>query len=422
VKEVATLPRMHTFELGLAQVLFAAMQIYIPWLAAFVPGVPLSELATLSLAQSFVWPLAMVAQLQLRALYVSRGERSLFPLFIQLRLGACILLVAVTAVAAVFLRQGLALFAIAVTLALIKSVEGFADIMQCERQRTMDLRPVARSQSWRCAIFIGVYSVALVVSGELVTALAAALACSVAWVLAADLGPLASWRVTLAQRVGLEHALPTLRTGLTLSAAVALTSLAAMVGRWAALRAGDIDTVAAAALAGTIGSVVAVVMGTTQHYSLAPARTHLASGGMDAFRAWYRGVTLRLHLLMAFLALVWLAVALLSWHGVLPFADHLGSQQLQHTVIVLAGCFIAGGWLSAPCIADTVLLYLQHRYAVILLLAAAQLAGAAAASFALYPAMGWAAIGVAEIVRALVLVGAVRIVASQRRAAHEAAC
>jgi hypothetical protein len=406
---------MHAFELGLSQVLFAAMQVYIPWLAAFAHEVPLSQLAMLSLAQSFVWPLAMVAQLQLRALYVSRGDRSLFPFFVQLRLIACLLLVLVTAIVAVFLRQGLLLFAIAVALALIKSVESVADIMQSELQRTMDLRPVARSQSWRCAIFAGVYTAALVLSGELVTALTAALACSAAWVLAVDVGPHVSWRTALSQRVDLELAVPTLRSGLTLSGAVALTSLAMMVGRWAALRAGDIDTVAAAALAGTVASVVAVVMGATQHYSLAHARSHLLAGGIDAFRRWYGGITVRLHLVMALLAFAWAAVAFLSWHGALPFADRLGSQRLQQTVIVLAGCFVAGGWLSVLCIADTVLLYLQQRYAVILLVAVLQLVAAAVASVALYPSAGWVAIGLAEIIRAFALVGAIRFIASQQR-------
>jgi len=327
----------------------------------------------------------------------------------------------VTAIVAVFLRQGLLLFAIAVALALIKSVESLSDIMQSERQRTMDLRPVARSQSGRCAIFIAVYTVALVLSGELVTALAAALTCSAAWVIAVDFGPRASFRAAIVQRLSLDDALPALRTGLMLSGAVALTSLAAMVGRWAALRAGDLETVAAAALAGTVASIVAVVVGTTQHYSLAPARSRLA-GGVPAFRRWYRGVTFPLHWAMALLALGWGAVALLSWHDALPFSQRLGSLRLQQTVIVLAGCFIAGGWLCVLCIADTVLLYLQHRYVSILLLAVLQLAAAAAVGLALYPIVGWTAIGAGEIARAFVLFCAVRMALPQPRDARQAAC
>ena len=72
-------------EVALSQAIFAAMQVYIPWLAA--SKAPLAELAMLALAQSIVWPLSMIAQLQLRTIYVVQGERSLFPLFVLLLTG-----------------------------------------------------------------------------------------------------------------------------------------------------------------------------------------------------------------------------------------------------------------------------------------------------------------------------------------------
>lgn len=406
--------------LAISQIAFAGMQIYIPWLAASRGS--MAELAMLSLAQSFVWPLAMLSMLQLRTLYVARGEKALFPLFVQLRLGMCVLLIACSAITAAFLGQGYLLFAVAVALALIKSVEAVADIMQSELYRSLNVRPAARSQTWRCAIFIGIYTIVLVLSDDLVIALTAALACIAAWVLAVDMEPRAFWREVLAQGIRLDSILPTVRVGLGLSAAVALTSLSVMVGRWAALRAGDTQTIAAAALAGTVASVVAVVLSATQQYSLAPARVHLLAGGVPAFRRWFSRVTSGIHVLMALLALAWVGAAVLVWTGALPFADRLGTQRLQDTVIVLAGCFIAAGWLTVLCLADTVLLVLHMRYATLLLLGVLQVVAATAVSLVLYPQLGWIAIGIAEIVRSLSFIAAVRFDAYRLRTASQAPC
>lgn len=406
--------------LAISQIAFAGMQIYIPWLAASRGS--MAELAMLSLAQSFVWPLAMLSMLQLRTLYVARGEKALFPLFVQLRLGMCVLLIACSAITAAFLGQGYLLFAVAVALALIKSVEAVADIMQSELYRSLNVRPAARSQTWRCAIFIGIYTIVLVLSDDLVIALTAALACIAAWVLAVDMEPRAFWREVLAQGIRLDSILPTVRVGLGLSAAVALTSLSVMVGRWAALRAGDTQTIAAAALAGTVASVVAVVLSATQQYSLAPARVHLLAGGVPAFRRWFSRVTSGIHVLMALLALAWVGAAVLVWTGALPFADRLGTQRLQDTVIVLAGCFIGAGWLTVLCLADTVLLVLHMRYATLLLLGVLQVVAATAVSLVLYPQLGWIAIGIAEIVRSLSFIAAVRFDAYRLRTASQAPC
>lgn len=406
--------------LAISQIAFAGMQIYIPWLAASRGS--MAELAMLSLAQSFVWPLAMLSMLQLRTLYVARGEKALFPLFVQLRLGMCVLLIACSAITAAFLGQGYLLFAVAVALALIKSVEAVADIMQSELYRSLNVRPAARSQTWRCAIFIGIYTIVLVLSDDLVIALTAALACIAAWVLAVDMEPRAFWREVLAQGIRLDSILPTVRVGLGLSAAVALTSLSVMVGRWAALRAGDTQTIAAAALAGTVASVVAVVLSATQQYSLAPARVHLLAGGVPAFRRWFSRVTSGIHVLMALLVLAWVGAAVLVWTGALPFADRLGTQRLQDTVIVLAGCFIGAGWLTVLCLADTVLLVLHMRYATLLLLGVLQVVAATAVSLVLYPQLGWIAIGIAEIVRSLSFIAAVRFDAYRLRTASQAPC
>ncbi|MES3004296.1 MAG: hypothetical protein V4787_26635, partial [Pseudomonadota bacterium] len=102
-------------EVALSQAIFAAMQVYIPWLAA--SKAPLADLAMLSLAQSIVWPLTMIAQLQLRTIYVVQGERSLLPLFVQLRLGSCVFLVASAAFVTGMLGAGSLLLTLAVALA-----------------------------------------------------------------------------------------------------------------------------------------------------------------------------------------------------------------------------------------------------------------------------------------------------------------
>jgi hypothetical protein len=400
--------RWEISEVALSQAIFAAMQVYIPWLAA--SRAPLDDLAMLSLAQSVVWPLAMVAQLQLRTIYVVQGESSLLPLFVQMRLGGCVFLVAGAAIATGLLNAGPLLLTVAVALALIKCVENMADIMHGELQRALEVSRAARSQTYRCAIFIGVYTVCMVSSGQLLASLALACVAMAVWVLVVDMRPRKFWRDLLVHGAHLEHVGPTLKAGLLLSSAVAVMSLSLMVGRWAAMRAGDIETLGAAALAGTMASLVAVILGATHQFSITQARTQLAMGGTTAFRAWSGTVTRRLHMAFAGLTLAWLAAAIVAHELGPALPGHHLRSGMQDTVVVLAGCFLAGGWLSALCFADTMLLYLMRRNGPILLVSIFQLGAAAAVSLALYPQLGWVAIGVAEILRGLTFVAATRYV------------
>jgi hypothetical protein len=393
-------------EVALSQALFAAMQVYIPWLAA--SKAPLADLAMLSLAQSVVWPLAMIAQMQLRTIYVVQGERSLLPLFVQLRLGGCVFLVASAAIAMGMLRSAPLLLGLAVALALIKCVENVADIMHGELQRTMEMSRAARSQTYRCAIFIAVYTAGMVSTGQLLVSLVAACVAMAGWVLVADIRSRRFWRDLLTHGGNLDRVGPTLKAGLCLSTAVALSSLAVMVGRWAAMRAGDMETLAASALAGTMASLVAVVLGATLQFSLTQARSQLALGGTAAFRAWCSTVTRRLHVAFAGLTLAWAAAAVLAYDFGLPVPGHHLGSGMQETVFVLAGCFLAGGWMGVLCFTDILLLYLMRRHGAILFIALLQVAGAAAASLLLYPLVGWIAIGVAELARGLSFVVAAR--------------
>ena len=166
------------------------MQVSIPWLAALTA--PLGDLAMLSLAQSVVWPIAMVAQLQLRNIYLVQGERRLLPLFVQLRLAGCVLLIASASIAMGVLHPSPLLFSLALALALIKCVEHVADIMHAELQRAMEIRRAARSQTYRCALFMGVYTAALLISGQLLASMLTALAAMGAWVLLVDMQPAGS--------------------------------------------------------------------------------------------------------------------------------------------------------------------------------------------------------------------------------------
>ncbi|WP_141509870.1 polysaccharide deacetylase family protein [Ramlibacter sp. WS9] len=406
VSAVAQSAHWEVSEVALSQTIFAAMQVYIPWLAA--SKAPLADLATLALAQSIVWPLAMIAQLQLRTIYVVQGERSLLPLFVQLRLAGCVFLVACAAIATGMLHSGPLLLSLAVALALIKCVENVADIMHGELQRAMEVSRGARSQTYRCAIFISVYTVGMVSGGQLLLSLVAAAAAMAAWVVVVDMRPRRFWRDLLTQGGNLDQVGPTLKAGLSLSTALAFSSLSVMVGRWAAVRAGDTEVLAATALAGTMASIVAVVLVATQQYSFTPARAQLDAGGMPAFRAWCRAVTWRLHVAFAGLTLAWVAAAVLVYYFGLPVPGHHLGIGLQHTVVVLAGCFLAGGWLSVLCFADILLQYLMRRHGTILFIAMMQVAAAAAASMLLYPLMGWIAIGIAELVRGLTFIVAVR--------------
>ena len=407
-------------EVALSEAIFAAMQIYIPWLAA--AKAPLADLAMLALAQSIVWPLAMIAQLRLRTIYLVQGERSLFPLFVRLRLVGCVFLVASAAIITGLLRSGSLLLSLAVALALIKCVENLADIMHGELQRAMELSRAARSQTYRCAIFIGVYTVGMVSSGQLLLSLVFALVAIAGWVLAVDMRSRSFWRDLLTYGGGMDHVGPTLKAGLCLSIAVAITSLSMMVGRWAAVRAGDTEVLAASALAGTMASIVTVLLVVSQQFSITHARSQLAVGGIPAFRAWCSTVSRRLHTAFAGLTLAWAAAAILVYDFGLTLPGHHLGIGMQSTVVVLAGCFLAGGWLSVFCFTDTLLLYLTLSHRAILLIAVLQVATAATGSLLLYPLVGWIAIGIAELVRGLSFVMAVRYTSRQLESPGRVSC
>jgi peptidoglycan/xylan/chitin deacetylase (PgdA/CDA1 family) len=413
VESAAKPARWQVSEVALSQAIFAAMQVYIPWLAA--ARAPLADLAMLALAQSIVWPLAMIAQLQLRTIYLVQGERSLLPLFVQLRLVGCVFLLASAATVTGLLRSGPLLLSLAVGLALIKCVENVADIMHSELHRAMEVSRAARSQTYRCAIFIAVYTVGMVSSGQLLVSLLAAFVAMAGWVLVVDMRPRRFWRDFLARGGSLHHVGPTLRAGLCLSTALALSSLSVMVGRWAAVRAGDTEVLAASALAGTMASIVAVLLVVTLQFSLPQARTQLNAGGMTAFRAWCSTVESRLHMAFTALLLGWATAAMLVYDFGLPLPGHHLAVGMQHTVIVLAGCFLAGGWLNVLCFTDTLLQYLTLRHRAILLVAVVQVTAAAVASLLLYPLIGWIAIGVAELVRGLSFIIAVRYATDRRQ-------
>jgi hypothetical protein len=394
-------------EVALSQAIFAATQIYIPWLAA--SRAPVADLAMLALAQSLVWPMAMVAQMQLRTIYVIQAQQRLLPLFVQLRLGACVLLVVCAALASVLLQRSELLLALTVVLAVMKCVENLADIMQGELQRAMAIGRAARSQTIRCAIFIGVYTACLVASARLVFSLVAAVAGMAAWVAAVDLRPRRIWREVFGRVRDFERVTATFKAGLCLSAAIALTSLSMMVGRWAAMRAGDTRALAACALAGTVASAVAVVLGATLQFSITHARAQFDSGGLRAFRAWTsKAIARRLHLGFGALALAWVIGAVLAYDFTLPLPGRHADRGMQDTVVMLSGCFLVGGWLSVLCFPDTMLLYLLQRHRTILLIGIVQVVAAAGASLVLYPFIGWPAIGVAELVRGSCFVLAVR--------------
>lgn len=418
MKSSAGSSHLEISEVALSQAIFAAMQVCIPWLAA--SRTPLTDLAMLSLAQSVVWPLSMIAQLQLRSIYLVQGEKTLLPLFVQLRLAGCVFLLACASLAMVVLHSGSLLFSLALALALIKCVEHVAEIVHAELQRTTQVARASRSQTVRCAIFIGVYTIGLVISGRLLVSLLAALAAMAGWVALVDLRPGSFWRDLLAHRGGLSHFGPILKAGLALSTAVALSSLSVMVGRWAALRANDMEAVAAAALAGTVASVVAVILASTQQYSFVQARAKLGLGGIPAFRSWSSSVTSRLHMAFATLTVACVAAAIVAHDFALPLPGSHGGG-LKNIVAVLAGSFLAGGWLNVLCFPDTLLLMVLRRHASILLIALLQVGVAICASLFLYPLMGWIAIGVAELARGLCLFVATRYASKRLQIIEKAA-
>jgi hypothetical protein len=398
--------RLEISEVALSQAMFAATQISIPWLAAL--RAPVRDLAMLALAQSIVWPLAMVAQLQLRTIYVVQAQPSLLPLFVRLRLGACVLLVVGAAGASVLLQRSALLLGLTLVLAAMKSVENVADILQGEWQRALEIGRAARSQAVRCAIFMTVYTGCLAASARLVLSLLAAVLAMAAWVAVIDMKPQRIWRMVFGRLNEFGQVVTTCQAGLCLAAAVALTSLSMMVGRWAAMRAGDTRALAACALAGTVASAVAVVLGATLQYSITYARAQLEAGGVRAFRAWSVKVARRLHLAFLALSLAWAAAAVLAYDFSLPLPGRHADRGVQDIVVVLSGCFLVGGWLSVLCFPDTMLLYLLQRHRSILLIGLVQVAAAGIASLVVYPLVGWPAIGAAELVRGACFVLAVR--------------
>jgi len=411
VTALPTSSRSEISEMALSHAFFASMQVYIPWLAA--SRAPLPELAMLSLAQSVVWPLAMLCQLQLRHIYLAQGDRSLLPRFVVLQFAGCLLLPVAGVTAAAILQPDGFLLAVALALALVKSLEGAADIVHAELLRARNGGAAWRSQTFRCAIFIALYTAGLLTSDNLLAALSLAIAGVAAWVVLVDLRPhLLGWAV-LRTSARLSELTPTFKAGISLSCALALSSLALMVGRWAAARAGDVEAVAAATLAATMASAVALLFGAAQQLSITDARGHLVSGGIAAFRASMDPVSRRLHLLFAGLGLAWLTAAVVASQFALPLPTRNGGHGLQQIVLVLAGCYLAAGWMAVLCFNDTLLLALQRRHRVVLLIALAQVATAAGLSVLLYPWMGWTAIGVAEVARGLTFLAAVKYAARQ---------
>jgi hypothetical protein len=296
-----------------------------------------------------------------------------------------------------------------------------ADIMHGELHRAREVSRAARSQTLRCAIFIGVYTAGMVSSGRLLVSLIAAFAAMASWVLAVDMPPRSFWRDLLTRRGSLDEVATTFKAGLCLATALALSSLSVMVGRWAAEWAGDTEVLAASALAGTMASIVAVLLGMSLQFSLTQARAQLNAGGMTAFRTWCSRVQWRLHIAFAALVASWGIAAMLVYDFGLPLPGHPLAAGMQHTVIVLAGCFLLGGWLNVLCFRDTLLQHLTQRHRSILLIALLQVAAAAAASLLLYPLIGWIAIGIAELVRGLSFVIGVRYTAGRRQSTAQAA-
>jgi hypothetical protein len=379
----------------ISQVAYAVMQVYIPWFAA--AHTPIAEVAMLSLAQSIVWPLAMLTQLQLRRIYLLRSDGDLLAVFYRIRLLGCGFLVVAAVAAAAFTGSGRLLLGLALMLALIKAVEGVSDIGQAEFQRALRPEKAAWTQTVRCAIFIAAYTVSLTLSSNLVWSLMLALAAMSVWVGAIDL------RGTFRpRRLGKHavHAVPDiLRSGVLLSSATALTSVSIMVGRWAAMQEGDVTTMAAAALAATVSSVVALLLSTCQQFSIPGARSRFLSGGVEACKASLSATTRALHFAFAGMVLAWAGAFLVaSSYGVsLPRLGESGS--LMNVTFALAGCYLVSGWLSVLSFKGTMVLMIAHRHRDVLAVAAMQALVAAAISFTFYPFVGWHAIALAELAR-----------------------
>lgn len=373
------------------------MQAYIPWFAA--TRLPIADLALLSLAQSIVWPLAMLTQLQLRNIYLLRSDSDLLPVFYRLRLLGCVVLVFTAAAGAGLTGSGRLLLELALMLAFIKCAEGLADIGLAEFQRTLRPDKAALSQTARCLIFIAVYTVSLTLWRDLVQSLLLALAAMTVWVVVMDL------RGTLRLHSSATHGHPShtvpdiLSAGLLLSSATALSSVSIMVGRWAAMREGDVTTMAAAALAVTVSSVVAVLLSTCQQFSIPGARRCFSVGGIEACKASLTATTRALHLTFAGLVLAWAGAFLMSR----SFGIHLPrlgeSSSIMKVTFALAGCYLASGWLGVLHFRESMVLLIEQRNRVVLGIAAAQALVAAAISFIFYPLLGWFAIGLAELGR-----------------------
>lgn len=387
--------------LVISQVAYLVMQAYIPWFAA-ATHTPLAELGMLSLAQSIVWPLAMLTQLQLNRIYLLRGDSDLLAVFYRLRLLGSLLLIAGALAGAVLTGSGRLLIELALLLALIKCAEGLADIAHTELYRKLRAEKAARSLTVRCAIFIAIYTVSLTLSGHLAWSLLLSLAAMAVWVVTVDLRDSMRFQGAGPRGPATQEAVRAiLGAGVLLSGALALSSVSIMVGRWAAMRAGDVTTMAAAALALTVSSVAAVLLTTCQQYLIPRARQHFLHGGIEACKASLSGGIRALHLAFAGLVVAWGAIFLLAT----SFQVHLPQLGQSSAVIkvtfALAGCYLVSGWLSVLHFKATMVLLIMQRNGFVLWVAVVQALVAAAISFILYPRVGWTAIGFAELGRSV---------------------
>jgi hypothetical protein len=381
----------------IGQAAYVLMQAYIPWFAA--TQTPIGELGMLSLAQSIVWPLAMLTQMQLNGVYLLRGDGGLLPVFLRLRvLGSALLVVGAVAVA-MLTGSGRLLIELALLLALIKCAEGLSDTALMEFHRRFQPERAARTMTVRCGIFVAAYTVCLTLSGNLVLSMLLALAAMTIWVVVIDLRGTLSFQFLRPDHLDRQVVPGILGAGLMLSTALAISSVSLMVGRWAAMREGDLTTMGAAVLAATVASVVAVLVSTCQQLSLPGGRHHFARAGIEACNASLSPTNRALHIAFAGLILAWAGAYLIaSTFGVhLPLLGQ-GSPMLRVT-FALAGCYLVSGWLSVFHFKQTMLLVIAQQNRSIVAIAVVQAMAAAAVSFALYPVVGWLAIALAELAR-----------------------
>ncbi len=246
------------------------------------------------------------------------------------------------------------------------------------------------------------YTACLTLSKNLVLSLLIALAAMTIWVVAVDLRGTIQLRLSKPTENARQVVPEILTAGLMLSAALAITSVSIMVGRWAAMREGDVPAMAAAALAVTVSSVVVVLVSTCQQLSIPSGRHHFVNGGIDACKASFSSTTRALHMAFVGMILAWAGAYVLAS----SFAIHL-PRLGQNSVVLkitfaLAGCYLVSGWLSVFHFRETMLLLIAQRSRAILAIAVLQAAAAAVVSFAFYPLVGWFAIALAELARGVI--------------------